>query len=143
MKSRLVQDGEQKTYVIVFETGDQVMSNLLAFANEHGIRGAHFTAIGAFQDATLGYFAWETKQYREIPVREQVEVLSLIGSVANHEGEPKVHAHTVVGTAAGEARGGHLFEAHVRPTLEVVLTEVPEHLRRRLDDESGLPLIDL
>ena len=37
--------------------------------------------------------------------------------------------------------GGHLLEAHVRPTLEVLLTESPAHLRRRHDPESGLSLI--
>jgi len=40
------------------------------------------------------------------------------------------------------AHGGHLIAAHVRPTLEIVLTENPRHLRRRLDPESGLALID-
>jgi predicted DNA-binding protein with PD1-like motif len=37
--------------------------------------------------------------------------------------------------------GGHLLEAHVRPTLEVVLTESPRHLHKRKDPESGLALI--
>jgi uncharacterized protein len=53
----------------------------------------------------------------------------------------QVHAHVVVGRADGTAHGGHLLEAHVWPTLEVVLTEAPAHLRRELDEETGLPLI--
>ncbi len=90
---------------------------------------------------TLGYFDWETKEYQKIPVREQVEVLSLIGDVALKDGEPKVHAHVVVGRSDGSTRGGHLLEAHVRPTLEVILTESPAHLRKQIDEESGLALI--
>jgi uncharacterized protein len=54
----------------------------------------------------------------------------------------EVHAHVVVGSANASAHGGHLIEGHVRPTLEIVLTETPAHLRRRLDPQSGLALID-
>ena len=41
---------------------------------------------------------------------EQVEVLSLIGDVALKDGEPKVHAHVVVGRSDGSTRGGHLMD---------------------------------
>jgi predicted DNA-binding protein with PD1-like motif len=88
-------------------------------------------------------FLWESKQHDKIPVREQVEVLSLIGDVALKDGEPKVHAHVVVGRSDGSTRGGHLIEAHVRPTLEVILTEAPEHLRKEVDKATGLALIRL
>jgi predicted DNA-binding protein with PD1-like motif len=115
---------------------------LQAFAREKRLAGSHFTAIGAFQDVTLGYFDWQKKDYKKIPVREQVEVVSLVGDIAATEsGEPKVHAHVVVGRSDGTALAGHLLEAHVRPTLELVLTESPAHLCRRHDPESGLALI--
>jgi hypothetical protein len=92
---------------------------------------------------TLGYFDWPKKEYQKIPVREQVEVLSLIGDVAQKAGKPTVHAHVVVGRSDGSTRGGHLIEAHVRPTLEVILVETPAHLRKEHDPESGLALIRL
>ena len=55
---------------------------------------------------------------------------------------PQVHAHVVLGKADGTAHGGHVLEAHVWPTLEVVLTESPKHLHRKFDPETGLALID-
>ncbi|HEY8490087.1 MAG TPA: PPC domain-containing DNA-binding protein [Dehalococcoidia bacterium] len=141
MRAKLIQEHGERTYAVIFETGDEVMAGLHAFARQQGLTAAHFTAIGAFSRATLGFFEWESKQYRPIPVEEQVEVLSLVGDVALQQGEPKVHAHAVVGTAEGLARGGHVLEAYVRPTLEVILTEAPAHLRREVDQESGLALI--
>jgi predicted DNA-binding protein with PD1-like motif len=142
MHAKLLNDGPEKTYAVIFETGDEVMKNLLAFAKEKQLAGSHFTAIGAFREATLGYFDWDRKEYRHIPVREQVEVLSLVGDVARDEkGEPKLHAHVVVGKSDGTAHGGHLIEAVVRPTLEVILVESQRHLQRRHDPESGLALI--
>ena len=139
---RIHEENGQKTFVLVFDAGDGVMEGLMSFAKENGLDAANFTALGAFSDAALGYFDMERKEYEEIPVREQVEVLSLVGTIAPKEsGEPQVHAHAVLGRSDGTTRGGHLLEARVRPTLEVVLDESPEHLRRETDPETGLPLL--
>ena len=145
MKAKpLSETGSEKTSVLVFSTGDEVMKTLLAYAKEKRLAGCHFTAIGAFENAVLGYFDWQKKDYKKIPVHEQVEVLSLVGDVAEKEnGEPQIHAHVVLGTSEGKALGGHLLEAHVRPTLELILTESPVHLRRRHDPASGLALINV
>jgi predicted DNA-binding protein with PD1-like motif len=138
------EEGGQKTFALVFDTGDEFMSELTSFAKDNDLSAASLTALGAFNDAALGYFDIEKKQYDKIPVEEQVEVLSLVGTIAPREdGEPQVHAHVVLGRSDGTTRGGHLLEAHVRPTLEVVLVESPEHLQRRTDEETGLPLISL
>jgi uncharacterized protein len=136
------EEASEKTFALIFETGDEVMGGLSAFAREAGLSSSRFTAIGAFRSVTLGYFDWEKKDYKKIPVDEQVEVLSLIGDVAlDDKGQPKVHAHVVVGRSDGTTRGGHLLQAHVRPTLEVMLVESSRRLRRRFDPESGLALI--
>ena len=143
MRHKLLTDAAEHTYALIFETGDEALGLLRDFCGEHHITAARFTAIGAFRSATLGYFNWERKEYDRIPVDEQVEVLSLIGDVSLHEGKPKVHAHTVLGRYDGSTRGGHLLEAHVRPTLEVMLVESPAWLQRKMDPESGIPLIDI
>jgi predicted DNA-binding protein with PD1-like motif len=146
MKAKLLDDEREDVWAIVFDTGDEVVSVLTEFAAQNQLGGSHFTAIGAFQDVMLGYFDWQRKDYRKIPVREQVEVLSLVGDITLDDargGKPKVHAHVVVGKSDGTAHGGHLLEGHVRPTLEVTLTEAPHYLHRQYDPESKLALIRL
>jgi predicted DNA-binding protein with PD1-like motif len=143
MKTKLLHENGERTYALIFDKGDEVIAELEAFAREHAMTAARFTAIGAFSDVRLGYFDRDEKDYLEIPVAEQVEVLSLLGDIADNDGEPKVHAHVVIGGRDGAARGGHLLEGHVWPTLEVILEESPEHLRRKVDEETGLPLIAL
>ena len=142
MKSTLLLDRAERTFVVVFDKGEEVVEGLTMFAGRESLRASQITAIGALSDVTLGYFDRESRRYQRIPLPEQVEVLSLLGDIALDKGEPKVHAHVVVGRADGEARGGHLLEAHVWPTLEVVLVESPRHLRKRHDPETGLALID-
>ena len=133
-----------KTYVLVFKTGDELTSGLKQFASEQNLQGSSFKAIGAFSSVKLGWFNWNTKKY-EIAVNldEQVELLSLIGDIADHDGKPEVHAHVVVGKSDGTAHGGHLLEAKVRPTCEVILTESPRHLQKQIDREAGIALIKL
>lgn len=143
MKTQLLdQAGERRTYAVVLETGDEVMSCLGAFAREEDLDSAQITGIGAFSDASLQYFCWKTKKYVEIPVDHQVEVAALVGDVAlSPKGDPAVHLHVVLGDKDGSAMAGHLGKAHVRPTLEVIVTEAPSYLRKAIDPESGLALI--
>ena len=141
MRAKVLDDVSARTWALVFDAGDEVVSTLAQFASLHQLSAARFTAIGAFSEATLGYFDTEKKAYEKIPVREQVEVLSLIGDVALDGGQPKIHAHVVVGKRDGSAHGGHLLTARVRPTLEVMLVESPARLARVYDPDSGLALI--
>ncbi len=143
MRSKFLHRNGGASYALVFETGDEVMAGLAAFAADKSLEASDFTALGAFSEALLGFFDIDQKDYRKIPVSEQAEVLSLVGNVTLEQGKPKVHAHVVLGLADGTTRGGHLLEARVRPTLELILTEAPVRLRRRFDPSVGLALIDL
>lgn len=140
MRSKLL-DGSTGTYVLVFESGDSVMDLLTEFARERSIRAGHFTAIGAFAEAELGYFDFSIKDYKKTVVKEQVEVLSMQGDIALYGDEPKIHAHVVLGRSDTSAIGGHLLKATARPTLEVILEVSPSYLQRRIDKDTNLPLI--
>ena len=141
MRSKLLSERGEKSFAVVFDTGDEVVSGLTEFARQQNLSASHFTAIGGFREVTLGYFEIEQKQYKKIPLHEQVEVVSLLGDITLGKDGPKVHAHVVLGRSDGSASAGHLIEGHVRPTLEVMLTETPAALHRRFDEESGLALI--
>jgi len=143
MQSSLLQDRGERTFVVVFDKGDEVVAGLTTFAAREHLRTSHLTAIGAMRDVTLGYFDRDRRDYTRIPLAAQVEVLSLLGIITLDGSKPKLHAHIVVGQADGTARGGHLLEGHVWPTLEVIVEESPRHLQRRTDPETGLALIDL
>lgn len=144
MKHQLTSEtAELKTWVVVLDEGDEVSECLLDFARSQQLSGAHFTAIGAFRRSVIGYFEWDKREYRKNVFDRQLEVVSLIGDVSLKDGDPKLHMHAVLGSDNGNALGGHLLEGHVRPTLEVVITETPAHLRREYDDHAGTALIKL
>ena len=137
-------DEKPKTFVLVLETNDELAQTLTEFASEQKLASASFKAIGALSSVRLGWLNWATKQYEpSVSLDEQVELVSLIGDIALKDGEPQVHAHAVVGKRDGTAHGGHLLEAKVRPTCEVILTESPKHLQKQVDREAGIALIKL
>jgi uncharacterized protein len=140
VRSKPLGDGR---WALVFDKGDDPVEELERFAHEQRLTAASLTGIGAFSEVVLGWFDRERTEYEEIPVDEQVEVLSLAGDVAVEGDGPRVHVHVVVGKRDGSAHGGHLLRARVWPTLEVVLAESPAELRTAHDPETGLALIDL
>lgn len=144
MRSKLLQDVRgARTFAIVFDKDDDVREKLLEFADANRFEDAHLSAIGAFSEVKLGFFDRREKTYKPIPIQEQVEVLAFSGNIVRTEGKPMLHAHIVVGKSDGTAHGGHFLGGRVWPTLEMIITEMPVHLRRSHDDESGLPLINL
>jgi len=143
MKSKVVEDADVVTYVVVCDPGDDAVSALTLFARAEDLEAAQITAVGAFEHAVVGWFDRSTREYRRIPVDEQCELLSLVGDVAAGQDGPIVHVHAVLGLSDGTTRGGHLLEGSVYPTLEAVVTETPARLRKVMSPDVGIPLIDL
>jgi hypothetical protein len=133
-----------KTFVVILDTGDEILASLKHFAQTEHLADSSFKAIGGLSEVELGWFNWESKKYQTaVKLKEQVELLSLIGDIALKDNEPQIHAHLVIGRQDGTAHGGHLLNATVRPTCEIVITESPQHLQKEIDPDSGIALIRL
>jgi hypothetical protein len=132
----------RRTFAFVFEQDEDAVAGLERVARDYQLASCQITAVGGFARATLGYFDRTRKGYLRIPVAEQCEVLSLLGDIAHEGNRPIVNVHCVLGLRDATTRGGHLLEAIVWPTLEVIITEWPRYLRKRFDPALGLALID-
>jgi predicted DNA-binding protein with PD1-like motif len=143
MQVQLLNPGEPtKQYAVIFYQGDEAFSGLLEFAEKYHVTSAHFTAIGALNGATLGWFDPQRKMYKKIPINGQHEVMGMSGDIALYQGKPVVHTHMLVGSPDGTTQGGHVLEAYVSPTLEVMVTVDPVAMQKRFDPATDLTLID-
>lgn len=143
MKVQLLSQGEQRReYAVIFAKGDEAFSGLLKFAEKYQVTSAHFTAIGALNRATVAWFDPQRKMYKKIPIEGQFEVISMVGDIALYQGKPQVHTHVVVSSSDGTARGGHVLELYVNPTLEVMVIVDAYAMQKGLDPETGLTLIE-
>ncbi len=132
----------RRTFAFVLDPDEDPVVVLAERAQAYRLASCQITAVGGFSRATLGYFDRTQRAYQRIPIDEQVEVLSLLGDLAHDDGKGVLHLHCVVGLRDGTTRGGHLLDARVWPTLEVIVTEWPAYLQKRFHPEIGLALID-
>jgi uncharacterized protein len=143
MKVRLLaENGGVKNYAIVLAKGDEVMSGLTDFARQNKVTSASFTAIGAFSHATVAWFDDSRKEFKLVPIKEQVELVSMIGDIALVNDRPVVHTHVSVASSDGTVRGGHVINAYVFPTLELFMTVYATALHKQPDEATGLELIN-
>jgi uncharacterized protein len=139
---RELRSDPDRRFLLRLERGEPVVATLTAFCGEHDVKVGRFEGIGALLDAELGFYHLDRKDFDRFTVGD-TEVLALLGNVSRLDGEPWIHAHLTVGEVDGAARGGHLFEAHVGATLEVFLDERPGEVVREMNEEIGLPLLQL
>jgi hypothetical protein len=144
MKSKSINDGAERMFVLVLAQGEEAFKTITEFADKEKISGASVSAIGAFSRAHLGWFDLAEKKYQPIDVNGQCEVLSLMGDVAQgDDGNASLHLHAVLGLKDGTLRGGHLLSGLVQPTLEVTIRETVAHLRRKKRADLGIALISI
>jgi predicted DNA-binding protein with PD1-like motif len=130
-----------RDHLLVLDPDDEFVASLTDFAKKNRIEGGSFSAIGAFQQATIAYWNRETKEYEKIEVAEQVEVVALSGSIARSSDDVKIHAHAVLSRRDGSTIGGHLMRGVVFPTLEIFVVDYGTKLTRRKDEKTGLWLL--
>jgi predicted DNA-binding protein with PD1-like motif len=117
-----------RAYQIRFSPGDEILSGLTDLAKSEGMTSAQVTGLGglssallAFGDPSIGSFV-----FKLIPIDEKSELVSLVGTVSERDGEPYVHLHAVVAMSDGSTRGGHVLELHVAPVAEVTILETAQ-----------------
>jgi predicted DNA-binding protein with PD1-like motif len=138
----LSEQNGRRTMVIAFGPGDDVLAGIAELARTRGWRSAHFSGIGSFSNATLGWYDFERKAFAKIPKHGTLEVVSFSGNVALDEKDaPLVHVHCAVADERGAVTGGHLLDATVAATLEVFLVEEPTAVQKMPDEALGSKVI--
>ena len=123
------------------EHGGDLLKQIAAVAEEHGMAAAELRAIGALQRARLAYYDQSTRQYGEFAVDRPVELISLLGNVSRRDGATAVHAHATLAGHDGSCVAGHVAPGCVVFATELILQElVGEPLQRVFDEVTGLPL---
>ena len=143
VRTKLISDsGATRTYMLIFSPGDEILSGLNEFAAKYKVKSAHFTAIGDAVTAKVGWYDQSRKMFRVISITSPAEVTSLVGDIAISDGKPVVHGHINLATGDGIVHGGHLLEAFVGPTLEVIMTVEPRPMYKKLNEELRVSAID-
>jgi uncharacterized protein len=134
---------EGDIHVLALEIGEELVGSILNYAEQSKISAASIQAIGAIRNFELGYYVLSEKQYLRKRVDEIAELISCSGNLAIKDNKPFVHVHVTAGLRDFRVIGGHLFSGIVAVTAEVILTPMPNAMKRSFNDETGLYLLDL
>lgn len=124
-----------------FTKGEELISLLTTYAKETNISFASFTLIGACSSVLLSYYNLETKQYEDKEIKEDMEIVSVIGNISLKDNEPFIHSHGVFSKRDFSTIGGHLKSITISGTGEVFLTIYPIQITREYDEDTGLFLL--
>ena len=132
-------------HVVRLDAGERIVESLRGLARSEGLAGASLAGIGSCRDPELGYFDAARGAYLFRTFAGDFEIAALLGTIGaqGEDGSPAVHAHVVLGGPGFEALAGHLREAAVAATCEIVLMPLDGPLPRKREPGSGLNLLDL
>jgi predicted DNA-binding protein with PD1-like motif len=133
----------QYGFMIRLARGEEIIATLSAFLEQQKIPGGFVFGLGAFKDATLGYFDSAKKEYVKNHFKEDMEFGSLTGSISYLEGKPFIHAHVAASGPDAKAYFGHLFSATISATGEFFIIPSDARIERKADKDTGLNLLDL
>lgn len=133
--------GNKQIYLLRFDTGEEVVSGLAAFCNEHSIFAGSFSAIGAAGEIIISYYNLDTKAYQDKTIQERLEVISLLGNAAAIEGKVAIHMHGSFSGPDYTVRAGHVKKLVVSATCEITLQVFEGKIERSFDEKTGLNLL--
>ena len=129
------------TYIVRMDPGEEILTPLKVFAEQEGVKLASVTALGAVKDFTVGVFDTGAKVYKSNRFQGVYEIVSLVGTINTMNDAFYCHLHMCAADQEGHAFGGHLNEAVISATCELVVTCLPGRTDRVFSDEVGLNLI--
>ena len=129
-------------FFVRLERGEEILSSLAALAEKEDIALGCVSGLGAVDRFTAGVFFPQEKVYRKNDFHGNFEITSLTGTITRMDGKPYLHLHMSAGNEYGKVMGGHLNEAHVSATCEIVVRVVEGSVGRAFSDEIGLNLFE-
>lgn len=139
-----------RRFILKIMPGESLVECITRFAYREKILNAVIlSAVGSVRDVRLRGI----KSGAKLPITPArinshllegpLELLSLTGNIIPDQTDtPDCHLHIMVGKSSCEVIGGHLFDARVFATCEIVLTElVVEGVERHHSASGGTPTI--
>lgn len=126
------------TILARIDKGEEILQQLEVIAKKEEIKLASVSALGATNDITVGVFHTQEKKYYANHFTGDMEIVSLTGTVSTMNGDYYPHLHMSAGDTAGHVVGGHLNQAIISATCEMVIQIIDGQVDREFNREVGL-----
>ena len=127
-----------KVHVFRVQPAQELLGEIVRYCRDHNMTsGIVVGIIGSVEGARLNYLKELPGRYESVEYTGPLEIVCAQGSVALKDEDLIVHIHIQL-SSQDITPGGHLAEAKVFSTAEVVIGELDQQLRRRADSYTGL-----
>lgn len=130
-------------YVIRLDPGEGIKASLAALCARDAIGFGWFSGIGSVAGAEVGFYSEAGQAYDMRKFEGPREIVSLLGNVTVVDSRPFIHAHIALAGPDLTVVGGHLGEARVGTSCEIVLTRTQDVIGRKQDPAGGFERLDL
>lgn len=148
---KYIKDGA--SYIVRIDRDEEVLEKLNEFVKETDLKAATITGIGACSEVELGVYSVKKREYIKYKYEGEFEILSLIGNITRDGDKPYIHLHIMISDGMvlaggltfgmGITVGGHLNKCIISGTCELRIDECENTYQRRVDDKTGIKIIDI
>jgi predicted DNA-binding protein with PD1-like motif len=131
------------TYLVRILQGEEILSGIKEFIQKSAVNFASFQGLGALGKAVIGSYDVKNKHYHSTTLEGDYEIVSLLGSITEKDGEPYIHAHINLSDRSFHCFGGHLNSGVVSGTCEIFIRAIDGRVKRNFNPETGLSILDL
>lgn len=128
--------------ILRFDPGEEAVAGIISYCEQEQIKAGWVSMIGACKNVTLSYYNLQTKKYEDLRRYANLEVLPVIGNIATLNHKTILHIHGSFSDKSFNVIGGHVKELIVSATLEVRIEIFDGEILRKLDEFTGLNLMD-
>lgn len=129
--------------VLRIDKGEEIIETISALSSIENIKTANVFGIGAVDNVTIGLFESDKKKYCSKQFKQDFEMTSLLGNITTKDEQVYLHLHINLADIDHHTFGGHLNEAYVSATCEIVIDILDMKIERKFDRETGLNLISV
>lgn len=130
------------TIIARMDKGEEITCQVRKIAEAEKISLASIEALGALSDFNVGLFDVTEKKFHGNYFQGAYEIVSLTGTINTKDGEFYTHLHMSAADAEARVFGGHLVDATISATAEMVIRVLDGCVDRKFSDEVGLNLFE-
>lgn len=139
-----------RNFLLKIEPGQKIVERLRIFAEQENVKNAVIdSAIGSVKHVHFrGIKSGAKRPITEPRMRQHreegpLEMLGLEGNlIIDENGQADSHIHILMSKSSGEVIGGHLYDAEVFVSCEILLTEmIVTGVERYVSKTAGTPTI--
>ena len=130
-------------YVLRIDKGENVTETIKEVCKKEAVCGGYFQGIGACATATLSTYIPEQNDFIDHEISGMLEMVSLMGNITmDCDKQPFLHSHAVFSYLNQEGEiavaAGHLKEAQIGYTGEILITPADDTIGRQFDTNAGI-----